>query len=164
MVKNKQSANRHRGNPDTDNCSRCTRDLGLTCAATAERRCSAMIADGINWMARRVPKGTRIRSSKYPRTGMKIGNEINWRKRITSNQETHCLGVPRHARSPCEIKRMHILLDAARPILQPFNHCSHYHDLVTLGGSRAVCNSKWSRAKRSATLSAGLMAPSYMTA
>jgi len=53
---------------------------------------------------------------------------------------------------------MHILLDAARPILQPFNHCSTIMILVTLGGSRAVCNSRWSRAKRSATLSTGLVA------
>src|SRR5262249_53665946 len=87
-----------------------------------------MIAGGINWMASRMPKGTRIRSSKYPRTGMKSGMR-SIGERITSDEETHRLRVPRHARVPArKAERMHILFDDARPILQLFDHYSHYHD------------------------------------
>ena len=90
-----------------------------------------MIAGGINWMASRMPKGTRIRSSRYPQDRNEIGNEINWRKRITSNQETHCLGVPRHARvSAREIERMHILFDSCAP--NCFNHSTIVHAIVIL--------------------------------
>src|SRR6478672_5819011 len=159
MVEDKQSANRHGGNPDPDNYSRCN-------SRTRSRLCDcsrvAVFSQDLGWNqsdGQQNAQGYQDQIIQVSQDRNEIGNEINWRKRITSNQETHCLGVPRHARvSACEIKRMHILLDAARPILQPFNHCSTIMILVTLGGSRAVCNSRWSRAKRSATLSTGLVA------
>src|SRR4029079_1423881 len=52
-----------------------------------------------------------------------IGNEIDGRQRVGRDGERHRLRVPRHARvARREVERVHIALDAARPVPEALHH------------------------------------------
>ena len=109
-----------------------TLDMGRACAA-AKMRCSAMTTGGISRMASKMRDGTKIRSSKYPRTGMKSRMRSIGDGGITSDHKTNCLGIPRQTRvAACKVQCMHIPLDDARPVLQRLNRRPQYHVLLSL--------------------------------
>ena len=107
-----------------------TLDMGRACAA-AKMRCSAMTTGGISRMASKMHDGTKIRSSKYPRTGMKSRMRSIGDGGITSDHKTNCLGIPRQTRvAACKVQCMHIPLDDVRPVLQPLNRRASVSCLV----------------------------------
>jgi len=79
--------------------------LGACCRATVFGQ------DGgrISRITRRIPSGTRMTSSRYPRTGIKSGNEIEGGGGVTGDEDRQGLRIPRLTWTATgKIERMHV--------------------------------------------------------
>jgi hypothetical protein len=77
---------------------------------------------GISFTTATIPKGTMIKSSRYPMTGMKSGIR-SMGQSVSGDAKRESLCIPGHPRIACrEIDRMHVPFDCSRPIFELAGH------------------------------------------